>query len=238
MLGLSLASKEVEEVEAGGGLAEDGGLDTEGIAGSVELDSTKLRGLDIAAELGSGHILTVLLADSKTGLEAGTDAVRISIVDTSGYKTSEAAVAVSVELDSASEGCAETLSIADLSGHTKLGDDLTIGINRGPEAGSEAQVTVSSEKTASGGHSPDSAETSAGEGVLKALTLVSGGDQAGGEEPGVGGGGLRLGGGGAGVGWAPKARAFPHRYLRGGAVAFIAMLSTLAAKSNGLINEN
>ena len=52
---------------------------------------------------------------------------------------------------------------------------------------------------------------------------------------GIGGGGS---GGGAGVGWAPKARAFPHRYLRGGAVAFIAMLSTLAAKSNGLINEN
>ena len=201
LLGLSLASKEVEEVEAGGGLAEDGGLDTEGIAGSVELDSAELRGLNIAAELGSGHILTVLLADPKTGLEAGADAIRISIVDSTGNKASEAAVAVSVELDSSSEGCAESLAIADLSGHTQLGDDLTIGVHRGPEAGSEAQVTISSKQTAPGGHSPDSAETSGGEGVLKALTLVSGGDQAGGEEPRVGiGGSLTLGGEGAGVG--------------------------------------
>ena len=143
-LGLSLASKQVEEVEAGGGLAEDCGLDTEGVAGSVELNSAKLWSLDIAAELGSGHILSILLADSKTGLKAGADAVSISVVDSTGHKASETAVTVSVQLDSASEGCAETLAITDLGGHAKLGDDLTVGINRGPEAGSEAQVTVSS----------------------------------------------------------------------------------------------
>jgi len=182
-LGLSLASEEVKEVEAGGGLAKDCGLDTEGVAGSVELNPAKLRGLDITAELGCGHILSILLADSKTGLKAGADAVSISVVDSTGNKASEAAVAVSVQLDSASEGCAESLAIADLGGHTQLGDDLTIGIHRGPEAGSEAQVTVSSEQTVTGGHSSDGAETSAGEAVLEALTLVSGGDQAGGEEP-------------------------------------------------------
>ena len=128
-LGLSLASKQVEEVEAGGGLAEDCGLDTEGIAGSVELNSTKLRSLDITAELSSGHILTILLANSKTGLKAGADAVSISVVDSTGHKASEAAVAVPIQLDAASEGCAETLAIADLGGHTELGDDLTISIH-------------------------------------------------------------------------------------------------------------
>ena len=182
-LGLSLASEEVEEVEAGGGLTKDCGLDTEGVAGSVELNSAKLRSLDITAELGCGHILSILLADSKTGLKAGADAVRISVVDSTGNKASEAAVAVSVQLDSASEGCAESLAITDLGGHTKLGNDLTISIHRGPKAWSEAQVAVSSEQTVTGGHSSDSAETSAGEAVLEALTLVSGGDQAGGEEP-------------------------------------------------------
>ena len=128
-LGLSLASKKVEEVEAGGGLAEDCGLDTEGITGSVELNSAKLRCLDITTELGSCDILSILLADSKTGLKAGADAVSISVVDSTGHKASETAVTVSVQLDSASEGCAEPLAITDLGGHAELGDDLTIGIH-------------------------------------------------------------------------------------------------------------
>ena len=144
-LGLSLASKEVEEVEAGGGLAEDSGLDTEGVVGSVELDSSELGGLDVAAELGGGHVLPVLLADPEPGLEAGADAVSVTIVDSTSNKTSEAAVAVSVELDSSSEGRSETLTIAHLCGHScdslhdslvtaylcghaQLGHELTIGV--------------------------------------------------------------------------------------------------------------
>ena len=91
-LGLSLASKEVEEVEAGGGLAEDSGLDTEGVVGSVELDSSELGGLDVTAELGGGHVLPVLLADPEPGLEAGADAVSVTIVDSASNKSSEAAV--------------------------------------------------------------------------------------------------------------------------------------------------
>ena len=172
-LGLSLASKEVEEVEAGGGLAEDSGLDTEGVVGSVELDSSELGGLDVAAELGGGHVLPVLLADPEPGLEAGADAVSVTIVDSTSNKTSEAAVAVSVELDSSSEGRAEPLTIAHLCGHAQLGHELTIGVQRGSEAGSEAQVTVASEQTVAGGHSSDSAETPGCEGVLETLVGVS-----------------------------------------------------------------
>lgn len=200
-LGLSLASEEVEEVEAGGWLAEDSGLDTKGIVRSVELNSSELGSLDIATELGCGNILTILLTDAKTGLEARADAVSISIVDSAGNKASDAAVTASVQLDSSSEGCAETLTIAHLGGHSQLGDDLAIGVHCGPEAGSEAQVTVSSEQAVSSGHSPDSAETSGGQGVLESLARVGGGQQTRGEEPGVSTGGLALGGEGAGVCW-------------------------------------
>ena len=198
-LGLSLASKEVEEVEAGSWLAEDSGLDTKGIVRSVELNSSELGSLDIAAKLGCGNILTILLADAKTGLEARGDAVSISIVDTAGNKASDAAVTVSVKLDSSSEGCAETLTIAHLGGHTQLRNNLTIGVHCGPEAGSEAQVTVSSKQTVASGHSSDSAETSSSQSVLETLARVGGGQQTRGEEPGVGSGGLGLGGEGAGV---------------------------------------
>ena len=48
-LGLSLASEEAEEGEAGGWLAEDSGLDTKSIVWSVEIDPGNLRSLHIAS---------------------------------------------------------------------------------------------------------------------------------------------------------------------------------------------
>jgi len=168
----SLSSEQVEEVEARGRLVEDSGLDSKGVVWSVKVDSSQLWGLDIASKLGCGHSLASLAAESKTSLEARTDGVGVTVVDSTGNKTSNTTVTVAIQLDSSSEGCTQTLTIAHLCGHTELGHNLTIGVNGSSQGGTEAEVTVASKEAATGGHSSHGSQTSSSEGVLEALVLV------------------------------------------------------------------
>lgn len=168
----SLLSKQVEQVEARGRLVEDGWLDTKGIVGSVKVDSSDLRGLDTASKLSCGNSLASLATESKTSLEARTDGVGVTVVDSTGNKTSNTTVTVAIQLDSSSEGCTQTLTIAHLCGHTELGHNLTIGVNGSSQGGTEAEVTVASKEAATGGHSSHGSQTSSSEGVLEALVLV------------------------------------------------------------------
>jgi len=181
----SLSSEQVEEVEARGRLVEDSWLDSKGVVWSVKVDSSQLWGLDIASKLGCGHSLASLAAESKTSLEAGTDGVGVSVVDSTSDKSSNTTVTVAVQLDSTSEGCTETLTIAHLCGHSQLGHNLTIGVKSGSQGGAEAEVTVASKQTSASGHSSHSSKTSGSEGVLESLVLVGGGQEARWQEPGV-----------------------------------------------------
>ena len=144
----SLISKQVEEVEPRCSLSKDGGLDSESIVWSVEVDSSHLTKLDISSQLRGGNSLSILTTEAEASLETWTDGVGVTIVDAASHESSNAIVTVSIQLDSASEGGAQTLAIAHLSCHTQLGNNLTIGVNRGAQAGSEAQVTVSTKETA------------------------------------------------------------------------------------------
>jgi len=181
----SLSSEQVEEVEARGRLVEDSWLDSKGVVWSVKVDSSQLWGLDVASKLGSGHSLASLAAESKTSLEARTDGVGVSVVDSTSNKSSNTTVTVAVQLDSTSEGCTETLAIAHLCGHSQLGHNLTIGVKGGSQGGAEAEVTVASKQTSASGHSSHSSKSSSSEGVLESLVLVGGGQEARWQEPGV-----------------------------------------------------
>lgn len=170
----SLLSKQVEQVEARGRLVEDSWLDSKSIVWSVEVDSSDLWSLDTSSKLGSGHSLAVLAAESKTSLESRRDGVGVTVVDSAGHKSTNTTVTVAIKLDSTSEGRTQTLTIAYLGGHAKLGHKLTIGVKCCSQGGAETEVTVASKQTSTGGHSSDSSETSSSEGVLEALVLVGG----------------------------------------------------------------
>ena len=182
----SLLSKQVEQVQLRGRLVEDSWLDSKSIVWSVEVNSSNLWGLDTSSQLGSGHSLAVLAAESKTSLEARRDGVGVTVVDSAGHKSSNTTVTVTIKLDSTSEGCTQALAIAHLCGHAKLGHKLTIGVKGSSKRGSEAEVTVASKQTSTGGHSAHSSEASSCKGVLEALVLVGGWQEARRQEPGVG----------------------------------------------------
>jgi len=174
----SLSSEQVEEVEARGRLVEDSWLDSKGVVWSVEVDSSQLWGLDIASKLGCGHSLASLATESKTSLETRADGVGVSVVDSTSNKSSNTTVTVAVQLDSTSEGCTKTLTIAHLCGHSQLGHNLTIGVKGGSQGGAEAEVTVASKQTSASGHSSHSSKSSSSEGVLETLVLVGGWQEA------------------------------------------------------------
>lgn len=168
-------TEQVEEVKPRSSLTEDSWLHSESIVGSVEVDTSHLTKLDIASQLGSGNSLSVLTTEAEASLETWTDGVGVTIVDATSHKSSNAIVTVSIQLDTSSEGCPQSLTIANLSGHSKLGDNLTIGIHSSSQAGSEAQVTVSTKQTVAGSHSSNSSQSSCCQGVLKALVRIGGG---------------------------------------------------------------
>ena len=168
-LGLSLAAEQVEEVELGPGLAEDGGLDAEGSVGPVELDPGELGRLDIPTDL-SSRVETALgvLTEAKPGLSTKTNAISIAVVDATSDETTDTVLAVAVELKPSSEGCADAPpAVPDLSGHPELGHDLAIGVDGGPEAGTEGQVAVLAKKTVSGGKGSYTSQASTRSQVLQ-----------------------------------------------------------------------
>jgi len=199
---LILIVEEVEEVEVGSSLAQDCGLDTKSIVWSVEVDPGYLGSLHTASKLGCGYSLSALTTETKPSLETWANGVWISIVDSASYKSSEPTVRVSIQLDTTSEGCSQTLTIPHLGSEAELGNNLTIGIHSSSQAGSEAEVTVTSEQTASGSHGSDSSEAASSQRVLESLVLVGDGglEETGRQEPAVGLG-VTGSGGGRGRGW-------------------------------------
>ena len=89
---LILIVEEVEEVEVGSSLAQDCGLDTKSIVWSVEVDPGYLGSLHTASKLGCGYSLSALTTETKPSLETWADGVRVSIVDSASYKSSDTAV--------------------------------------------------------------------------------------------------------------------------------------------------
>jgi len=120
-----LLTKQIEQVESRSGLVEDSGLNTKCIVWSVEVDSGQLRSLNIASELSCGHGLTSLTTEPKPSLQTWTQRVGVTIVDSSSHESSDTIVTAAVQLSSSSEGCPQTLSITNLSGHSELGNNLT-----------------------------------------------------------------------------------------------------------------
>jgi hypothetical protein len=88
-----------------------------------------LRSLDISSKLCSGHSLSILTTETEASLDTRADGVGVTVVDATGHESSNAIVTVAIQLDSASEGCAQSLAIADLSGHSQLGHNLAIGVH-------------------------------------------------------------------------------------------------------------
>ena len=100
-------------------------LNTKCIVWSVEVDSGQLRSLNIASELSCGHGLTSLTTEPEPSLQTWTQRVGVTIVDSSSHESSDTIVTTAVQLSSSSEGCPQTLSITNLSGHSELGNNLT-----------------------------------------------------------------------------------------------------------------
>jgi len=149
-------------------------LDSKGCVWSVELNTSKLGRLDVASKL-SGGIQAALrvLAEAEACLGAKTDPVSVAIVDAAGNEASDAALAVAVKLDSACESCSDaSSSIANLGGHSKLGNDLSIGVNSSTKAWPEGEVTVLAEETVASSNRSHCSETETGAGVRKALVGV------------------------------------------------------------------
>jgi len=207
---LARPAEQVEQVELRGGLAQQGGLHPAGVPGPVEVHSGQLSGLNVPPQLGSGLGLPVLAAEAEPGLQPWAQPVRVPVVDAARHEAADPRVAVSVQLQPASEGGAQAaIAVTHLSGDPELRHDLTVGIDCCAQAGSEAEVTVASEQAVCGGHSPDGPEAAGRQPVLQALVRVGlgqGWQKAGWQEPaaacqllassrGGGGGGGRSGGG-------------------------------------------
>lgn len=171
---LVLGLEEVEEVELWLGAAEHGGLHSQGSVGPVELDPSELRGLHVASQLGGGVQAALrVLAEAEASLGSDADAISIAVVQSSGDEAPDAVLAVAVQLQSPSEGCAHSVpAVADLSGDPQLGDNLTVGVDGGAEARPEAEVTVLVEETVAGSEGTDSSQSSARSEVRELLVRV------------------------------------------------------------------
>jgi len=167
-------AKEVEEVEVRATLSKKGGLDSEGSVWSVELNSSQLWRLDVASELSSGIKAALrVLAEPKSCLSAQTDPVRVAIVDSASHEASDAALAVAVKLDSTCESCPDASSaVADLGGHSQLGNNLPVGINSCAKAWSEGKVAVLSKEAIAGCNGSHCSQTKTSAGVREALVGV------------------------------------------------------------------
>jgi len=123
-------------------------LDSKGSVRSVELNPSELWRLDVASELSSGIKSSLrVLAESKPSLSSQPDPVSVSIVDAASDEASDAALAVAVKLDSTCESCPDASStVADLGGHSKLGNNLSIGIDSCAKAWPEGEITVLSKE--------------------------------------------------------------------------------------------
>jgi len=167
-------AKEVEEVEVGATLSKKGGLDSEGSVWPVELNSSQLWRLDVASELSSGIEAALrVLAESKPCLSAQTDPVRVSIVDSPSHEASNAALAVAIKLDSTCESCPDaSSSVANLGGHSQLGNNLPVGVDSCAKAWPEGEVAVLSEEAVASRNRTHCSQTKTSAGVREALVGI------------------------------------------------------------------
>jgi len=100
-----LLIEKIKEVEVGSSLAEDGGLHTKCIVWSVKVDSSDLRSLHTASQLGCGYSLSVLTTETKSSLKTWANGVGVSIIDSTSYKTSNTVITGPIQLKATSEGC-------------------------------------------------------------------------------------------------------------------------------------
>lgn len=120
--------EKIEEVEVGSSLTEDGGLHTKCVVWSVKVDSSDLRSLHIASQLGCGYSLSVLTTEAKSSLKTWANGVGVSIIDSTSNKTSNTVITGPIQLKATSKGCSYSLSISYLSGNAKLRNNLTVCI--------------------------------------------------------------------------------------------------------------
>jgi len=149
-------------------------LDSEGSVWPVELNPSELWRLDVASELSGGVEAALrVLAESEACLSTQPDPVSVSIVDPASYEASDAALAVAVKLDSTCESCPDASStVADLGGHSKLGNNLSIGIDSCTKAWSEGEITVLSEETVASCNGTHCSQPKTSAGVREALVGI------------------------------------------------------------------
>ena len=103
-----------------------------------------------------------VLTEAKPCLSTKTNTVSIAVVDATSDKTTDAVLAVAVELKPSSEGCADASSaVANLSGHSELGHDLAVGVDGGAKARTEGQVAVLAKKAVASGEGSYTGQTGA-----------------------------------------------------------------------------
>jgi len=176
LLAALLRPEEVEGVELGLGLPEDGGLNPQGRVGPVELDPGQLGRLDVATELGRGVESALRVpVQSEAGLSPDADTVDVSIVESASHEASDGPVLplAGVELEAAGEGGAHAVpAVTHLCGDSELRHYLAVGVDGSSEARPEGQVAVLLEETVGPGEGGHTAETGAGGQVLDALVRV------------------------------------------------------------------
>jgi len=149
-------------------------LDSKGCVWSVELNTSKLGRLDVASKL-SGGIQSALrvLAEAEACLGAKTNPVSVAIVDAAGNEASDAALAVAVKLDSACESCPDaSSSVANLGGHSQLGNNLPVGVDSCAKAWPEGEVAVLSEEAVASRNRTHCSQTKTSAGVREALVGI------------------------------------------------------------------
>jgi len=149
-------------------------LDSKSSVWSVELNPSELWRLDVASELSGGVEAALrVLAESKPCLSAEPDPVSVSIVDTASDEATDAALAVPVKLDSTCESCPDSsATVANLGGHSQLGNKLSIGIDRSAKAWPEGEITVLSEEAVAGCNRTHCSQAKASSGVREALVRI------------------------------------------------------------------
>lgn len=173
------------------GPVEEDGLDTADSAGCAgrlaEIDTAKLRRLDVSSQLCRGLGLSVAtLTEAEAGLDPRSDVVPVAAgVHAARHEAANSVLRVAVQLDAAGEGRCDR-ALANLCGKTKLGHKLTVGIHGRAQARPKGQVTVVVEEAVGGREATRRHQPAARQRVLKVLVLVKGGQAEAGQETGLG----------------------------------------------------
>lgn len=170
----SLTSEQIEGIELVVWTTQNCGLNSMGCVRTVELDSSKLRSLYVSSQLSCGIETSLLVpAEAKASLCSDTNTIRITIIDAACYEASNSAFTLSIQLKTSGEGCTDSsTAVTDLSGHSKLRNELSIGINSSSKAWPEGEVTILSKQTVTGSYSSNTSQTCPSSKVQKPMIRI------------------------------------------------------------------